>query len=179
MTCNVHKQSCMSPRSDSNKSHPIMWLMWSPTLWQSCFLFFWFFFFSCIVLLRASRCQARGRHDSASEDKSTSLAFFLHLKPLLRNELWDQCGHSTALQKSSREEDRHVSSSLSFSLSLSAVPIKAAWRLLQILSFSPWPQAAGGGKGRELGLGVGNESSVLGFSFMTWQTNFLSPLRRL
>lgn len=70
--------------------------------------------------------------------------------------------------ESPQEKDRHVSSSLSLSLHCAAtVPIKAAWRLLRILSFSPWPQAAGGGKGRELGLGAGNESSVLGFSFMT------------
>lgn len=79
-------------------------------------------------------------------------------------------GTSVAIQQPSKKLPRERQTCQLISLSLrgaATVPIKAAWRLLQILSFSPWPQAAGGGKGRELGLGIGNESSVLGFSFMT------------
>lgn len=158
LTYNVRKQSCMSPHSDSNTSHHVAdgiahsltMLFFSPVL---------VLFFLCTVLLRTSRCQAQGGHDSTSEDKSTSPYFFFswNLSYAMRD------GTSVATQQLSRKLPRERQTCQLISLSLSfrcaaTVPIKAAWRLLQILSFSPWPHAAGGGEGRGGGLGLGEET---------------------
>ncbi len=116
MTYNAHKQSCMSPHSDNNKSHHIMWLMGLPTLRQCCF-FPALVFFLCIVLLRTSRCQATGGHDNSSEDKSTSPSFFFswNLSYVMRD------GTSVAIQQPSRKLPKKRQICQLISLSPSAV----------------------------------------------------------
>lgn len=110
----MHKQSCMSPHSDSNKSHHIMWLMGSPTLRQCCFFLLHLFCFLCTILLRTSRCQAKGGHDSTSGDKFTSPHFFFawNLSYAMRD------GTSVAIQQPSRKLPRERQTCQLISLSL-------------------------------------------------------------
>lgn len=126
-----------------------MWLMGSPTLRQCWF----FFFFSALVLFFYAPSYSELQGVRPREDMTVLVRTNL-LHPLFSSletspTQWEMgpVWPFNSPPESSREKDRHVSSSLSLSFRCAAtVPIKAAWRLLQILSFSPWPQAAGGGE---------------------------------
>lgn len=103
MTYNAHKKAAwVLTVTAINHITSCGW--WDHLLSDNAVFFFqhllWVFL--CTVLLRTSRCQAMGEHDSPSEDKFTSTSFFFswNLSYALRD------GTSVAIQQPSRKLPR-------------------------------------------------------------------------
>ncbi len=177
MTYNAHKQSCMSPHSDNNKSHHIMWLMGLPTLRQCCFFRHLCFFYASSY----SELQGVRPREDMTTLVRTNLLHPLFSSPETSPTQWEMgpVWPFNSPLESSRKKDRYVSSSLSLPPLCCHCAHQSCLETFTNTFFLSMATGCRRGKGRELGLGAGNESSALWFSFMTWQMNFLSPLRRL
>lgn len=115
MTYNAHKKAAwVLTVTAINHITSCGW--WDHLLSDNAVFFFqhllWVFL--CTVLLRTSRCQAMGEHDSPSEDKFTSTSFFFswNLSYALRD------GTSVAIQHPFRKPPRERQTCQLISLSL-------------------------------------------------------------